>query len=99
MPIPPITTTTKQTMSTCVPMPGYTDETGAASIPASAASATPSAKTRRYTRSMSIPSDCTISRWDAPARMVIPTRVRWMRSQRRPATARHTPDMNSRYTG
>ncbi|MNU02096.1 hypothetical protein D3C72_2457020 [compost metagenome] len=46
-PMPPITTTTKQMMSTPLPMPGYTDDTGAAIMPASAASATPAANTSR----------------------------------------------------
>src|SRR5262249_12643903 len=42
-PMPPITTTTKQMISTWLPMPGYTEDTGAASMPASTASATPAA--------------------------------------------------------
>ena len=46
-PSPPITTTTKQMMSTWLPMPGYTDDTGAASIPATVASATPAANIMR----------------------------------------------------
>ena len=46
-PMPPMTTTTKQTMRTLPPMPGYTDDSGAAIMPASAASATPPAKTMR----------------------------------------------------
>src|SRR4030095_9255489 len=54
-PMPPITTTTKQMMSTLDPMPGYTDDIGAAIMPASAASATPPAKTMRYSRWMSMP--------------------------------------------
>ena len=45
--MPPITTTTKQMISTCAPMPGYTEDTGAAIMPASAASATPAANTTR----------------------------------------------------
>ena len=46
-PMPPITTTTKQMISTWLPMPGYTDDTGAATMPASTASATPAANTTR----------------------------------------------------
>ncbi|MCY1360363.1 hypothetical protein D9M69_469850 [compost metagenome] len=74
--MPPITTTTKQTISTCPPMPGYTDDTGAEIMPASTASATPSANTKRYSTVMLMPSDCTISRLVAPARIIMPSRVR-----------------------
>jgi hypothetical protein len=46
-PMPPMTTTTKQMISTDCPMPGYTLLTGAATMPAKAASATPAANTTR----------------------------------------------------
>ena len=42
-----MTTTTKQMMSTWLPMPGNTEDTGAEIIPAKAASAIPSANTIR----------------------------------------------------
>ena len=44
-PMPPMTTTTKQMISTWLPMLGVTDESGALIMPAKAASATPRAKT------------------------------------------------------
>ena len=46
-PMPPITTTTNQMISTLAPMFGYTEDIGAAIIPASAANATPAANTMR----------------------------------------------------
>ena len=46
-PMPPMTTTTNEMISTWLPMPGYTDDTGAAIMPANTASATPAANTMR----------------------------------------------------
>ena len=47
-----------------------------ARMPAKTARATPAANTTRYSRRMSTPSDCTISRLDAPALIAMPFRVR-----------------------
>ena len=44
-PMPPMTTTTKQMMSTWLPMLGNTDESGELIMPAKAASAMPRANT------------------------------------------------------
>ena len=77
-PMPPMTTTTKQTISTWLPMPGKTDETGAAIMPANAASATPAAKTSAWIQRMLSPSDSAISGFDAPARIIMPRRVFWI---------------------
>ena len=46
-PMPPMTTITNEMISTWLPMFGNTDEIGEASMPASAARATPSANTMR----------------------------------------------------
>ena len=97
--MPPITTTTKQMISTCPPMLGYTDETGAATMPARTAMATPAANTTRYRNWMSMPRDCTISRLVLPARIIMPSRVRVNTTYMPSASSRHTPLMNRRYTG
>lgn len=72
---------------------------GAAIMPASAASATPMAKTMRYRRFTSMPRPRTMSRLLAPARTIIPRRVRWTTQYSASATSRHTPEANSRYHG
>src|SRR3546814_5103119 len=98
-PIPPMTTTTKQMIRMLFPMPGYTDEMGAAMAPARAANATPMANTMRYRRLMSMPKELIISRLLAPARIIMPSRVRPSTQYSSPATSRHTMEMNRRYTG
>ena len=45
------------------------------------------------------PSDCTISRFDAPARIIMPMRVFAISRYSSTASTMHTADMNSRYTG
>src|SRR5438105_2634557 len=98
-PMPPITTTTKQMISTLAPMPGYTDDMGAAIMPASAASATPPANTMRYSRVMSMPSPRAMSRLLAPARIIMPRRVRLTTQYRPQATSTQAAEANSRYHG
>ena len=95
-PMPPITTTTKHRISTWLPMPGNTDDTGAASIPPSAASATPKANTKRNSSRMSMPRPSAISRLLVPARMRMPSRVRWITTYISTASTMQTPDMNRR---
>ena len=97
--MPPITTTTKLMISTCPPMFGYTEDTGAAIIPASTASATPAANTTRYRNLMLTPIAWTISRLLAPARIIMPSRVRASTKYSPSATAMHTAEMNKRYIG
>src|SRR5436190_17961785 len=98
-PMPPITTTTKQTISTLDPMPGYTEDIGAAIMPASAASATPPANTTRYRSLISMPRPRTMSRLLAPARIIIPSRVRLTTQYSAPATTMQAADAKSRYHG
>src|SRR6185503_3877984 len=97
--MPPMTTMTKQTISTWLPMPGNTDDTGAAIMPAKAANATPAAKTSAWIQRMSRPSDVAISGFDAAARIIMPKRVFWIVTYINAASARQTAEMNSRYTG
>jgi len=77
-------------------MPGYTEDMGAAIIPANTASATPTANTTRYSSVMLMPSDCTISRLVAPARTIIPSRVLLISRYMPSASSKHTPETNSR---
>ncbi|KAG1245906.1 hypothetical protein G6F65_020976 [Rhizopus arrhizus] len=77
-------------------MPGYTDDMGAAMVPASAASATPAANTNRYSLFTSMPSEPVISRLLAPARSIMPRRVREITQYSSSATAMPTAEMNSR---
>ncbi len=80
-------------------MPGKTDDTGAATMPANAASATPAAKTKAWIQRMSRPSEVAISGFDAAARIIMPKRVFCIVTYISAASARHTAEMNSRYTG
>ena len=48
---------------------------------------------------MSMPNDCTISRLVLPARIIMPSRVRVKTKYMPAASARHTAEMNRRYTG
>ena len=98
-PMPPITTTTKQMMRMLPPMPGYTDDSGAAIMPARAASATPPAKTTRYSWRMSTPRPRTMSRLLAPARIIMPRRVRFTTTYSATATTRQASDAKTRYHG
>ena len=98
-PMPPITTTTKQMMSTLAPMLGYTEDMGAEIMPASAASATPPAKTMRYSRRMSMPSPRTMSRLLAPARIIMPRRVRLTTQYSATASTMQAADAKRRYQG
>src|SRR5204863_455937 len=61
-------------------------------MPASAASATPPAKTMRYSRRMSTPRPRTMSRLLAPARIIMPSRVRLTTAYSASATTRHAAD-------
>ena len=65
-------------------------------MPANAAIATPAANTTRYRNLMSMPSDCTISRLVAPARIIMPSRVRVNTKYMPRASTRQTPEINSR---
>ena len=55
-----------------------TEAMGAAIVPANAARATPNAKTNANSNRMLTPSEAAISRLLAPARIIMPMRVRWM---------------------
>ena len=74
-PMPPMTTTTKQMIRIWLPMPGNTEDVGAAIMPANAASAVPSANTRANSKGMLTPSEAAISRLLLPARIIMPRRV------------------------
>ena len=95
-PMPPITTTTKHMMSTDEPMLGYTLDTGAATMPATAARPTPSANTMAWISLMFTPRDSAMSRLKAPARIFMPRRVLEISRYSATASAMHTPEMNSR---
>ncbi|MDT4886815.1 hypothetical protein FQZ97_1232100 [compost metagenome] len=75
-PTPPTTTTTKARISTSSPMPTCTDISGASAAPASPDKAAPSAKMAVNSHRTFTPIICTISRFEAPARTHMPTRVR-----------------------
>src|SRR5437763_7694607 len=96
-PIPPITTTTNDTISTPSPMPGYTVVSGAASMPTKAASAVPAAKRIESRRRTSMPSASTISLSVAPARTRMPKRVPSRTCRIASAIARQIVEVNARY--
>ncbi|MOA21242.1 hypothetical protein D3C78_1417250 [compost metagenome] len=72
---------------------------GAAIMPASAASATPAAKTTRYRRRMSMPRPRTMSRLLAPARIIMPSRVRLTTTYKATASTMQAAEANRRYQG
>ncbi len=85
-PMPPITTTAKVRMIASPPMRGETLRMGAASTPASAASATPNAKTPVTQRSIGMPSARVSSGRSVAARTTMPRRVRSIANQTPTAT-------------
>src|ERR1700682_1833950 len=86
-PMPPITVTMKDSISTENPMPGVSERTGAASAPASPASMPPSANTPPWMRPVLMPSADTMPGLCAAARFTLPSRVRASPSPRITAIA------------
>ena len=81
LPIPPITTAMNACSWSSAPRPRLTPRNGAAATPPTAASAHPIAKTSVKTWRTLMPSACTISLSCTPARMMMPSRVFFSRSQ------------------
>src|SRR5205823_864597 len=98
-PMPPITTTTNERTSTPSPMPGYTVVSGAASIPASAASAVLALNNTEKSLRTSMPRASTISAFDAPARTRMPKRVRRITCRIAAATRIQATAVKTRYAG
>ncbi len=97
--MPPTTTTTKATPSASMPMKGSAPRMGAASTPAMAAVAAPSANTRLKMRNTLMPSSDTISVDSLPARTALPRRVPSSTHHRPTASTAVKPITNSRYLG
>src|SRR2546428_2996672 len=98
-PRPPMTTTANVRMMSSEPMSGDTLRMGAASTPASAASAIPNAKTPVIQRSTSMPSARVSSVRSVAARTTMPRRVRSMTYQTATQTASENAMTKRRYAG
>src|SRR5262249_7647864 len=75
-PMPPMTMTTKARIRMFSPIPTCTASSGPSSAPATAHSPAPTPKSSVNSRRMSTPIASAISRFEAPARTSMPTRVR-----------------------
>ncbi|KAG1533499.1 hypothetical protein G6F50_015858 [Rhizopus delemar] len=76
--MPPITITTSVRIRMGSPMPVCADRMGPAISPASPASTAPSTNSSVFSRAMFTPSAPTIMRSVEPARISMPSRVRWI---------------------
>ena len=86
LPSPPMTTTTKASTITPMPMPRYAVVMGAAATPPSPASAHAAPNTSVRTRATSAPRQSAISLFWATARMTSPARVVCRSSHTAPPT-------------
>ena len=98
-PIPPITITTKAKIKILSPIPTCTARSGPSIPPATAHSAAPTPNTAVNKPCTWLPIAIAMSRFAAPARTCIPTRVRVMSTYNNKATNKPTPIMSKRYAG
>src|SRR5687767_3517479 len=98
LPTPPRTMMTKAGTTASTPTCGRTPQMGAITMPATAASPVPKAKTRRRSRVRFTPRARTISLSWAPALMSAPYRVRWRNSHRSKIMPTAKAEAKNRYT-